>query len=53
MAWVEEGWDEEKDRVTDAYRYYDKVIVRDLRGTVLSEEVGALYQAADGAWWIV
>ena len=52
-SWVEEGWDEEKDRATDAYRYYDKVIVRDLRGTVLSEEVGSLYQAADGAWWIV
>lgn len=51
-AWVEEGWDEEKGCATDEYKYYDKVIIRDDKGETLSEEVGALYQAADGTWWI-
>lgn len=50
--WIEEGWDEEADRVTDQYNYYDKVIVKDYGGNILSEEVGGLYQAADGTWWI-
>ena len=51
-AWIEEGWDEEKDCATDHYKYYDKVIIRDYKGNELSEEVGAIYQAADGTWWI-
>ena len=50
--WIEEGWDEEADRATDQYNYYDKVIVKDYSGNILSEEVGGLYQAADGTWWI-
>ena len=50
--WIEEGWDEEADRATDQYNYYDKVIVKDYGGNILSEEVGGLYQAADGTWWI-
>ena len=50
--WIEEGWDEEADRATDQYNYYDKVIVKDYGGKILSEEVGGLYQAADGTWWI-
>lgn len=51
-AWVEEGWDEEKNCATDDYKYYNKIIVRDYEGKMLSEEVGAMYQAADGTWWI-
>lgn len=51
-AWVEEGWDEEKNCATDNYKYYDKIIVKDFIGNTLSEEVGGLYQAADGTWWI-
>ena len=51
-AWVEEGWDAEKGCAADQYRYYDKVIVKDYKGNTLSEEVGAIYQAADGTWWI-
>lgn len=31
-AWVEEGWDEEKDCATEEYKYYEKVIVRDFKG---------------------
>jgi len=51
-AWIEEGWDEEKWCATENYKYYNKVIVRDYKGAILSEEVGAIYQAADGTWWI-
>ena len=51
-AWVEEGWDSEKNCATDRYRYYDKLITRDFDGNLLSEEVGSLYQAPDGSWWI-
>ena len=50
--WVEEGWDEELDRATEQYRYYHKLVVRDLNGNTISEEVGALYQAPDGTFWI-
>lgn len=51
-AWIEEGWDEEKNCATDQYKYYNRIIVRDYKGRKLSEEAGSLYQAADGAWWI-
>lgn len=51
-TWVEEGWDEEKGCATDAYNYYYKVITKDYNGTTLSQEVGSIYQAADGTWWI-
>ena len=51
-AWVEEGWDDERERPGPAYRYYHRVIVRDLQGKVLSDQVGSLCQAQDGVWWI-
>lgn len=51
-AWVEEGWDDENDCATEEYKYYNKVIVRDFNGTVLSEELGSLDQRPDGTWWI-
>lgn len=51
-AWIEEGWDSEKNCATDAYRYYEKLIVRDFNGNMLSEEVGSLHQASDGTWWL-
>lgn len=51
-AWIEEGWDEEKNCATDQYKYYNRIIIRDYKGRKLSEEAGSLYQAADGAWWI-
>ena len=51
-AWVEEGWDDENDCATNEYNYYNKVIVRDFHGNIISEEVGAMHQAADGTWWI-
>lgn len=51
-TWVEEGWDDEKGCATDQYNYYHKVITRDYKGNTLSEEVGSIYQASDGTWWI-
>ena len=50
--WVEEGWDTEHDRATDKYKYYHKVIVKDMDGNTVSEEVGALYRSPDGNYWI-
>ena len=51
-AWVEEGWDDENDCETEEYKYYDKVIVRDFKGNMLSETLGSLQQHTDGTWWI-
>lgn len=51
-AWVEEGWDDENDRATDEYKYYNKIVVKDFKGNTISDEVGALHQAPDGTWWI-
>ena len=51
-AWIEEGWDDENDRATDEYDYYHKVVVKDFHGNLISEEIGALGQAADGTWWM-
>ena len=51
-AWVEEGWDDENDCETEEYKYYEKVIVRDFEGNMLSETLGSLQQHADGTWWI-
>lgn len=49
-AWVEEGV--ENDTVTDRYKYYDKLVVKDIQGNVLSEEKGCLCQFPDGSWWL-
>lgn len=51
-AWIEEGWDDEKGCATDQYKHYNKVIIKDNNGNTLSENVGSIYQAADGTWWI-
>ena len=51
-AWVEEGWDDENDCETEEYKCYEKVIVRDFEGNMLSETLGSLQQHADGTWWI-
>lgn len=51
-AWIEEGWDSEKACAGEDYKYYSKVIIKDMLGNTLSEEIGSLCQAADGSWWI-
>lgn len=50
--WIEEGWDDERNCATDEYRYYDKILVRDFAGNILSEEVGSLNKTESGDWWI-
>ena len=50
--WIEEGWDEENNCATDEYKFYDKVLVKDHTGKTLSEEVGSIYRAADGTYWM-
>lgn len=50
-AWIEEGV--ENDVITDRYKYYDKLIVKDCDGTILSEETGCLTLFPDGSWWLV
>ncbi len=52
MMWIEEGWDEENNCATDEYKYYDKVLLKDHAGNMLSEKVGSIYQASDGIYWI-
>ncbi len=51
-AWIEEGWDDENDCATEDYRFYNKVIVKDMEGNTLSEEIGSLNQASDGTYWM-
>lgn len=52
-TWVEEGWDDENDCATEDYNYYHLIRERDLRGNLLTEQVGSLTKAPDGTWWIV
>ncbi|WP_106460457.1 hypothetical protein [Anaerococcus sp. Marseille-P3915] len=51
-AWIEEGWDDVKDMAGEDYRYYDKLIIKDLDSNIISERVGNLHQRSDGSWWL-
>lgn len=51
-AWIEEGWDYEKNREGEDYSYYDKLIIKDLDSNIISERVGNLHQRPDGTWWL-
>lgn len=51
-AWIEEGWDDEKNREGEDYSYYDKLIIKDLDSNIISERVGNLHQRSDGTWWL-
>ena len=46
------SWDDDNNCATEEYRYYEKMIVRDFKGNVLSETIGSLQQHPDGTWWI-
>lgn len=50
--WIEEGWDDEKDRAGEDYSYYDKLIIKDLDSNIIEERIGNLYQSPDGTWWL-
>ena len=51
-AWIEEGWDESKDKAGEEYSYYDKLIIKDMDSNILSERLGNLHQSPDGSWWL-
>lgn len=49
-CWEEEGVAEGE--ITEDYKYYEKMIVRNRFGDVVSEELGALTRLPDGQWWL-
>ena len=49
--WIENGWDDFNDCASENYEYYEKVVVRDLKGHKISEEKGCL-QRHNNTWWI-
>lgn len=51
-AWIEEGWDDEHNRTTQDYKYYEKGIIRDSQGNLVSEKLGCIQQRPDGTWWL-
>lgn len=48
--WVEEGVVE--NQLTNDYEYYDKLIVMDYDGNVVSERKGSLSQYPNGKWYL-
>lgn len=50
--WIEEGWDDEKDRAGEDYSYYDTLIIKDMDSNIIEERIGNLYQRQDGTWWL-
>lgn len=48
--WVEEGVVE--DQLTNDYEYYDKLLVMDYDGNILSEQKGSLSQYPNGKWYL-
>lgn len=51
-AWIEEGWDDEKNQEGEDYCYYEKLIIKDFDSNIIEERIGNLYQRPDGTWWI-
>ncbi len=47
-AWIEEGIDSEE--IAYDYRYYEKLLIKDRQGNLISEEVGSLNRFLDGRW---
>lgn len=48
--WVEEGVSQ--NTLTNAYHYYDKLVVVDRQGTLLEERKGNLFQHPNGNWYL-
>lgn len=45
-SFVEEG------ELGKDYKYYEKLIIKDINGKVISEEIGSIDRGADGKWWL-
>ena len=50
--WIEAGWDDKNNKEGVDYRYYEKLIIRDLDSNIIEERIGNLYQRHDGTWWL-
>lgn len=48
--WVEQGIVD--DEITADYQYFDKTILIDKKGNILSEEIGSLSQYLNDEWWL-
>ena len=48
--WIEEGI--EGDKITNDYKYYEKLLVLDLDGNLISERKGSLSQYPNGKWYL-
>ncbi len=51
-AWVEEGWDDERQCAGENYRYYNKLIIKDFGGNTVSEDKGFIFFAPNGDYYI-
>lgn len=49
-AWFEYGV--ENGEITNNYSYHEKILIKDKKGNLISEEVGSLTQFSDGKWRI-
>ena len=49
---AKEGWDDENNRAGEDYKYYDKLIIKDLDSNIIEEKIGSLHQSQDGTWWL-
>lgn len=45
-------WVEETDEKTVEYKYFEYLIIRDFRGTILDRQLGSLMQKHDGSWYL-
>lgn len=52
QKWIETGWNHEKNCRDDDYRYYDRIVLRNFKGKVISEKNGSLFHNSDGTWWV-
>lgn len=48
--WIEEGL--EGDAITNDYKYYEKLLVMDLDGNLISERTGSLSLYPNGKWYL-
>ena len=46
------GQDRFGDCATDAYQYYNRIIIKDFAGNTILEEIGCLNRSANGGWWL-
>ena len=51
-AWFENGVDEKGNIILNDYEYYEKLVVRDYAGKIISEQRGTLFQRPNGEWWV-